>query len=137
MRASIPIATIPTMSTNPPPAPLFKDVAFVVYPVSDVKASRRFYEGPLGLRVTANWDDQWVEYDIGGGTLAIVTADAKHPAGARGASAGLEVVDLDATVARMREHAVPIVDGPFDSPACRGCVIRDPDGNELILHARK
>ncbi len=125
------------MSPNSAPAPLFKDVAFVVYPVKDVKASRRFYEGPLGLRVTANWNDQWVEYDIGGGTLAIAAADATHLAGAHGPSAGLEVVNLDAAVARMKECAVPIVDGPFDSPACRGCVIRDPDGNELILHARK
>ncbi|HEY5914610.1 MAG TPA: hypothetical protein VJA21_28810 [Verrucomicrobiae bacterium] len=27
---------------------LFKDVAFVAYPVKDVKAARAFYEGPLG-----------------------------------------------------------------------------------------
>ncbi len=125
------------MNPNPAPAPLFKDIAFTIYPVKDVKASRRFYEGPLGLKVTANWNDQWVEYDIGGGTFAITAADATHQAGARGASVGLEVVDLDAVMARLKDHAVPIVDGPFDSPACRGCVIRDPDDNEIILHARK
>jgi hypothetical protein len=32
---------------------------------------------------------------------------------------------------------MPIVEGPFDSPACRGCIVRDPDGSELILHAKK
>jgi catechol 2,3-dioxygenase-like lactoylglutathione lyase family enzyme len=112
-------------------------VAFVVYPVKDVKAARLFYEGPLGLKVTANWNDQWVEYDISDGTLALTAADASHRAGVHGATVDLEVVDLDAAVARMRQLSVPIVDGPFDSPACRGCVIRDPDGNELILRARK
>lgn len=123
------------MSTTTPK--LFKDVAFVVYPVNDVKASRAFYESTLGFAVTANWDDQWVEYDVGQGTLAITAADEKHQAGARGATLALEVVDLDAAVAHMNAHAVPIVEGPFDSPACRGCVIRDPSGNELILHAKK
>jgi len=120
-----------------PPAPLFKDVAFVIYPVKDVKTARRFYEEILGLKVTANWDDQWVEYDIGQGTLAITAGDATHTAGTHGATIGLEVVDLDAVLACLQTRAVPIFKGPFDSPVCRGGIIRDPDGNEIILHARK
>ena len=116
---------------------LFKDVAFVVYPVKDVKTARAFYEGPLGLKVTANWQDQWVEYDIGAGTLAIVLADDKHKAGAHGPSIGLEVVDFDATIEHLKLQSIPISTGPFDSPVCRGCIIQDPDGNELILHAKK
>lgn len=120
-----------------PTRPLFKDVAFVVYPVANVKHSRTFYEETLGLSVTANWDDQWVEYDIGSGTLAITAADAKHQAGTHGATVALEVIDLDAALAHLRANAVSVIEGPFESPACRGCVIRDPDGNELILHARK
>ena len=116
---------------------LFKNVAFVIYPVKDVKTARAFYEATLGLKVTANWDDQWVEYDIGDGTLAITTADATHKAGTHGATVGLEVVDFDAVLAHLKGKAVPIFNGPFDSPACRGCIIRDPDGNEIILHARK
>jgi hypothetical protein len=83
---------------------LFKDVAFVVYPVKDVKLARAFYEGPLGLTVTANWDDQWVEYDIGDGTLAITAADATHQAGAHGATVGLEVVDLDAVLSHLETN---------------------------------
>ena len=105
--------------------------------MKDVKTARAFYEGPLGLVVTANWDDQWVEYDIGGGTLAITAADATHQPGRHGATVGLEVVEFDAVRAHLNESAVPVVDGPFDSPACRGCIIRDPDGNEIILHAKK
>jgi len=116
---------------------LFKDVAFVLYPVSDVKASRSFYEGVLGLQVTANWNDQWVEYDIGAGTLAITAADEKHQAGARGATAGLEVADYDAVLSLLKAKAVTIVDGPFDSSVCRGVIIQDPDKNDIILHQKK
>ena len=122
---------------NPASAPLFVNVAFTAYPVTNVKASREFYEGSLGLKVTANWDDQWVEYDIGAGTLAITTADATHRPGAHGATLGLEVADFDRVLAHLQARGVPIVNGPFDSPACRGCIIRDPDGNEIILHAKK
>jgi catechol 2,3-dioxygenase-like lactoylglutathione lyase family enzyme len=125
------------MSTTTPPYPLFKNVAFVMYPVKDVKAARAFYEGALGLEVTANWDDQWVEYDIGAGTLAITPADATHKAGAHGATLGLEAVDFDALMAHLKTKDVPVFKGPFDSPTCRGCIIRDPDENEIILHARK
>ena len=120
-----------------PNQPLFKDVAFVVYPVKDVKLARAFYEGPLGLQVTANWQDQWVEYDIGAGTLAIVAADETHKPGAHGPSVGLEVTDFDRVLAHLKQHAVPVKTGPFDSPVCRGCIITDPDGNELLLHAKK
>jgi len=125
------------MSTDTSLTQLFKNVAFVIYPVKDVKLARAFYEGTLGLKVTANWDDQWVEYDIGAGTLAITTADDTHLPGRHGATIGLEIVDFDAALAYLKTRGVPIVNGPFDSPACRGCIIRDLDGNEIILHAKK
>jgi predicted enzyme related to lactoylglutathione lyase len=125
------------MNPPTPPAPLFKDIAFVIYPVKSVKTSRVFYEDTLGLKVTANWDDQWVEYDIGNGTLAITAADATHTAGTHGATIGLEVADLDAVLDCLKTRGAPVFNGPFDSPACRGCIIRDPDENEIILHQRK
>jgi predicted enzyme related to lactoylglutathione lyase len=125
------------MNAATPPCPLFKNVAFVIYPVKDVKRARAFYEGTLGLQVTANWDDQWVEYDIGDGTLAITGADATHKAGTHGATIGLEVVDFDVAVAHLNSKGVPVFNGPFDSPVCRGCIVRDPDENEIILHAKK
>jgi catechol 2,3-dioxygenase-like lactoylglutathione lyase family enzyme len=125
------------MSPATQPYSLFKNVAFVIYPVKDVKIARAFYEGTLGLMVTANWDNQWVEYDIGDGTLAITPADATHAAGTHGATIGLEVVDFDTVLAHLKTKGVPIFNGPFDSPACRGCIIRDPDENEIILHAKK
>jgi predicted enzyme related to lactoylglutathione lyase len=119
------------------PQKFFKDVAFVMYPVRDMKKARSFYESTLGLQVTASWQDQWVEYDIGGGTLALVVADETHKPACHGPTVGLEVVDFEAIMAHVKQHSVPIKTEPFDTPACRGCIIADPDGNELMLHARK
>lgn len=120
-----------------PVQPLFKDVAFMIYPVKDMGAARSFYEETLGLTQTANWQDQWIEYDIGHGTLAITLADEKHKAGTHGPSIGLEVNDWEGAFAHVKQAGIRIVTEPFDTPVCRGCIIADPDGNEIILHNRK
>lgn len=125
------------MNAAPKPASLFRDLAFVVYPVKDVKTARAFYEERLGLTVTTQWQNDWVEYDIGGGTLAITLADDRHQPGRHGPSIAVEVGDLKALLRSLQASGIPIHDGPWDSPACLGCIIRDPDGNELILHQRK
>ncbi len=119
------------------PSQLFKDVAFVAYPVKDMKAARAFYEGPLGLKVTANWQDQWVEYDIGAGTLAITMADDTHKPGVHGPTVGLEVTNFETVLQHLKQHSIAPIAPPFDTPVCRGCIIRDPAGNEIILHAKK
>jgi predicted enzyme related to lactoylglutathione lyase len=125
------------MISTPPASSLFKNIAFILYPARDPKASRAFYEGTLGLKETAAWGDDWIEYDIGPGTLAIARADEKHQAGRHGPTVGLEVVDFEVTLAHLKQVGVKMVEGPFDSPACRGCIIADPDGNEIIVHAKK
>ncbi len=116
---------------------LFKNVAFIAFPVTNVKSARTFYAGVLGLTETASWEDQWVEYDIGDTTLAITTADEKRIPGTRGVMVALEVVDWDATLAHLKDKSVSLAEGPYDTPVCRSGVIRDPDGNEIILHARR
>ncbi|MDP6779579.1 MAG: VOC family protein [Candidatus Latescibacteria bacterium] len=116
---------------------LFEDVAFVVYPVSDLQKARSFYRDTLGLDETANWDDVWLEYDIGHGTLAITNTFPHLVPGTNGAIAAIEVTDLDAVGSALKEKAIAWATGPFDTPACRGGSIKDPDGNELILHYRK
>lgn len=120
-----------------PPAALFKTLAFVMIPVKDVKIARDFYEGILGLKVTASWEDKWIEYDIGEGTLAITPADEKHRAGVQGATVAVEVSDLAAILEYLKVKSVRIAMEPFDTPVCRGCIIADPDGNEIMLHHKK
>jgi catechol 2,3-dioxygenase-like lactoylglutathione lyase family enzyme len=113
------------------------ELAFVVIPVKDPKKSRDFYERVLGLKAGAQWQDDWIEYGIGSGTIAITKEDERHKAGQHGASIGIEVSEFDRAVACLRDAGVAIKEGPWDSPACFGCIVADPDGNELILHKRK
>jgi catechol 2,3-dioxygenase-like lactoylglutathione lyase family enzyme len=122
---------------NAQPVKLFKNIAYVMYPVRDMKASQAFYEGALGLKGLSFWGGRWVEYEIGDDCLAITPADEKHKAGAHGATVALEVVDLDAMLEHLKSKSVLPAEKPFDIPTCRGCVISDPDGNEIILHAKK
>lgn len=116
---------------------LLIEIAFVVYPVSDMARARAFYTETLGLEETANWEDQWVEYDVGPGTFAITDCFPDLQPGAPGAVAALEVRDFDAALAGLSERGIDLHSGPFDTPACRGCTIVDPDGNRVIVHARK
>ncbi|MDD5350771.1 MAG: VOC family protein [Chthoniobacteraceae bacterium] len=115
----------------------FEDVAFVVYPVSDMARARAFYADVLELQETSNWENIWVEYDIGHGTLAITNSFPERQPGAKGALLGIEVKDLDAVAALLAKKGIAWSSGPFDTPVCRGASIKDPEGNELILHQRK
>lgn len=116
---------------------LINDLAFVVLAVSDMAKSRAFYTGVLGLKETANWDDKWVEFDIGHGTLAVTLASKEMPVGGSGVMVALEVSDLEGAVATLREMGVPTVGESWDSPACRGLNLRDPDGYGILLHKIK
>ena len=69
------------------------DIAFFAYAVSDMKKSRVFYEGVLGLKPNSDFDGSgnlnWVEYDIGSGTLGIGCAPGMWELSPKGASAAL------------------------------------------------
>lgn len=115
---------------------MITSIAFTVYPVSDMARARAFYEHVLGLRVSSNYQDVWLEYDIGDSTFAVTTTDMGHVPGAKGAVVAFEVSDLDGLVSTMKEQAVPFVAEIFDTPVCRMAVIADQDGNHITLHKR-
>jgi len=116
---------------------MIKSIAFTVYPVSDVARSRRFYEDVLGLKVSLNYQEAWVEYDIGAGTFAISNMMQGSIPGAKGAGIAFEVDSLDAEVKRLKEKKIPFLLEPMETPVCHMAVIADPDGNGLCLHQIK
>lgn len=117
-----------------------KEVAFFCYAVSDMKKSRPFYEGFLGLKTNSDFDGttnpQYVEYDIGPTTLAIGSAPGMWDPSEKGASAALEVDDFDATLKEIGDKEITVVMGPNRFPTCQMIVIADPDGNRITLHKR-
>jgi len=121
----------------------FNDIAFIAYPVLDIVRARQFYEGVLGLKPNApikSDRQQWIEYNIGSGTLGIGCSEQFQPS-EDGASVALEVADFDTAVATLRENNVPIIIGPMELPygvaVLSMVTVRDPDGNKLTLHRRK
>jgi predicted enzyme related to lactoylglutathione lyase len=108
---------------------MITSMAFTVYPVSNMERARAFYEHVLGLHMSYNYRDIWVEYDVGDSTFAITTTDMGHTPGAKGAVVAFEVSDLDAFIHKMKERAVSFVTEAFDTPVCRMAVIQDQDGN--------
>ena len=116
------------------------EIAFMVYPVTDSKRARQFYEGTLGLTVShvfGNENTGMIEYDIGPGTLAIGFGYPGFTPSAGGGCAALEFDDFDAAVSRLRQDGVRFVVEPMETPVCHIAVVRDPDDNSLMIHKRK
>ena len=117
------------------------EIAFSCYAVTEVARARAFYEGVLGLKPTAEVGNpggmQWIEYDIGPGTLAIGCAPGMFKPGPDGCSVALEVDDFDAAVATLKQNNVKFRMEPTETPVCRMAMIFDPDGNTLCIHKRK
>lgn len=114
-------------------------IAFSCYPITDMVRARAFYEGVLGLHPTFEVGEpggmQWVEYDLGNGTLAVGCAPGWNPA-SDGCCVGLEVEDFDAAIAQLKANAVRFKMEPFPTPVCRMAFIFDPDGNVICVHQR-
>jgi predicted enzyme related to lactoylglutathione lyase len=102
--------------------------------------ARKFYEGILELNPTMTVGEaggmQWIEYDIGAGTLALgAGAPDWHPR-SDGCSVGLEVENFDAAISELRSKGVKFKMEPFPTPVCNMAFISDPDGNTICIHKR-
>ncbi|MEK7641410.1 MAG: VOC family protein [Patescibacteria group bacterium] len=120
---------------------MFKDIAFTIYAVTDIKKARAFYEGILGLKPNEEFpgdkpDSMWIEYNIGSGSLAIGCSPDWKPS-QDGAVIALETIDFDATIAKLKTAGVVFKLEPQDYPTCKMAVIKDPDQNNILIHHKK
>jgi len=113
---------------------MITDIAFVVYPVTNIARSRAFYEQALGLKVADTFGSSWIEYEAGPGTFAITD---NFGFTAPSTSVAFEVDDLDSQVASITAAGVPIEGDINDFPSCRMALIKDPDGSTICIHQRK
>ena len=118
---------------------MLQKVAFTMYPVKDIPRARAFYGEALGLGPGVGGPSSpWVEFDLpGGGCLAITTVAEDEPSAAAGGTIAFEVDDLPGTVSDLKAKGVAFMAEGIDSPVCRMAVIKDPDGNSIILHKLK
>jgi predicted enzyme related to lactoylglutathione lyase len=117
---------------------MIKQFAFTVYPVLDMARARKFYEQVLGLQVTHNYDEKWIEYHLNNNCFAITNMGGEHfqPNANAGGSIAFEVEDVDAEVAKAKAGGARAKIDTFDTPICRSAILIDTEGNPFTLHKR-
>ena len=101
--------------------------------VSDLARSRRFYTELLGLQVLLE-ENGYLRVGVPDGVHIGMEVGKPWQIGARGLEINLEVDDVDAWAARLREHGVPLEMPPSDMPwGARHAFFQDPDGYRLSV----
>jgi len=110
---------------------MIKKIAFIGHPVRDLARARKFYGEVLGLELTADYEGKWCEFDTPDGKS--IGLDTFSPEGTPPYMA-LETDDIEAEVARLKEHGVRVVMDVQDNKVCKMALIEDTEGNKLMLH---
>jgi catechol 2,3-dioxygenase-like lactoylglutathione lyase family enzyme len=113
-------------------------VDYIRVPVTDIDAANHFYGELLGLRRNPNSPaDDWVEYEVGNHTLAVMTPHTHDyefeplpPS-----TIALRVADVAAAKATLEAAGLEVGE-MWDSGACKGAAVNDPAGNRILLHRR-
>lgn len=102
----------------------------VFYYVSDLERSVRFYQDVLGLKLRSR--DVVARFELDGVLVELVPSSAQPIAGPGNARLTLQVDDIQATVAVLREKGVSV---SAPQPKANGVLasLRDPDDNEICL----
>jgi catechol 2,3-dioxygenase-like lactoylglutathione lyase family enzyme len=113
-------------------------VDYIRVPVTDMEAANRFYGELLGLARNPNSpDEDWVEYEAGNVTLAIMTPHTHEYEFAALPASTIALRVRDVAAARERLEAVGLEVGEmWDSGVCNGVGVSDPAGNRILLHRR-
>jgi catechol 2,3-dioxygenase-like lactoylglutathione lyase family enzyme len=119
-------------------APLVTGTDFITLGTKDFEAAREFYEGVLGLPLSARWGSKPAgEFETGNLTIAVMQSDAfglefkphTHPV-------ELHVEDVAAARAELESRGVEFRGDTLDSGVCHQAFFEDPDGNALAIHHR-
>ena len=114
-------------------------VDFIGIPVRDLALTEEFYSGTLGLEKNPNSGERWVEYEIGGLTLALISPAAMGPdfvVEPHSMPIALHVDDVEAARRELEAKGVDFGHATIDSGVCHIASFKDPDGNSLQLHHR-
>jgi len=121
-----------------PPMINVQRIDYIRVPVTDIDRAKDFYGRILGLPLDPNSPhDDWVEYEAGNVTLAVMTPhthDAEFVPLPPGTLA-FRVPDVAEAKGKLEAAGVEVND-VWDSGACRGAGFSDPDGNRILLHRR-
>lgn len=113
-------------------------VDYVRVPVTDIEDAKRFYGEVLGLAESPNSPgDDWIEYEAGNVTLAVMTPHTHDYEFTELPPATLALRVPDVAEAREKLEAAGLEIGEmWDSGKCQGVGLTDPAGNRILLHHR-
>jgi catechol 2,3-dioxygenase-like lactoylglutathione lyase family enzyme len=113
-------------------------VDYVRVPVTDIDEAKRFYGEVLGLRENPNSPGgDWIEYEAGNVTLAVMTPHTHDYDFERlpPATIALRVADVAKARATLESAGLDVGE-MWDSGKCNGVGVADPSGNRILLHHR-
>ena len=118
-------------------------IDYTVIFVRDMAAMRRFYHDILGFALLRELSPGWIEYRVGGNTLALAkpsltAADAPTPDGSAALQLAFKVSapEVDRCADELVQKGVDLLSPPTDRPfGHRTLFFRDPDGNLLEVFA--
>jgi predicted enzyme related to lactoylglutathione lyase len=113
-------------------------VDYIRVPVDDIDAANHFYGEVLGLeRNPKSPADDWVEYEAGNVTLAVMTPHTHESEFAPLPPSTIALGVRDVAEAKTKLEAAGIEVGEmWDSGVCNGAGLNDPAGNRILLHHR-
>jgi catechol 2,3-dioxygenase-like lactoylglutathione lyase family enzyme len=118
-------------------------IDYTVIFVRDMEAMRRFYEDVLGFPLLRELSPGWIEYRVGGNTLALArpsrtAADAPTPNGSASLQLAFKVsaAEVDQCADELVRQGIDLLSPPTDQAfGHRTLFFRDPDGNLLEMFA--
>ena len=118
-------------------------IDYTVIFVRDMDAMRHFYETLLGFSLQRVLSSGWIEFRIGGNTLALTIPSrtaSDHPIPVGSAALQLafkvSVAEVDACAEELVRKGISLVSPPTDQVfGHRTLFFRDPDGNLLEVFA--
>jgi catechol 2,3-dioxygenase-like lactoylglutathione lyase family enzyme len=120
-----------------------RQIDYTVIYARDMAAMRRFYGGVLGFELLRELSPRWIEYKVGGNTLALAERsgrvnDLAPPVGTLSLQLAFRVAPpmVDSCANELAAAGVNIESPPTDQVfGHRTLFFRDPDGNLLEIYA--
>ena len=113
-------------------------VDFISVPTRDRERSAKFYGEVLGLRRNPNSSEQWIEFEAGNVTLALLPHE--YMGGGEftpnSGPVALRVPDVEDARRKLEAAGVEFRMETLDSGVCHMAAFVDPDGNSLMIHSR-
>lgn len=125
------------------PFQAIRAIDYTVIFVRDMAAMSHFYQDILGFPLLRELSPGWIEYRLGGNTLALArpsrtAADAPTPIGSASLQLAFKVsvAEVDQCAEELARQGVSLLSPPTDQPfGHRTLFFRDPDGNLLEVFA--